>query len=303
MPIIKCAIIKTHGKGGTLMPEIVQLKQLIAIYNNKTLSKAANELHISQPALSRSMQKLEDELGVELFDHYTNKIELNKNGEIAVKHAKKILRDLEYMINEIHLTDQANKIINIACCTPAPLWDIEPLIKKIYPLIPTQIQVIDQDILLKELRNKKYQLIITPFEVHDPNLICIPYIEEDLMLSLPPNHPLTNKEVIHFKDLDGETMLLYSNIGFWRSIHETRTPHTRYLLQNERSTFNEILKASNFPYYTTNLTLKREGPIHNRVVIPIDEEEAHVTYFIVLLKENKKHYLELLNKIENYYDY
>ena len=89
MPIIKCAIIKTHGKGGTLMPEIVQLKQLIAIYNNKTLSKAANELHISQPALSRSMQKLEDELGVELFDHYTNKIELNKNGEIAVKHAKK----------------------------------------------------------------------------------------------------------------------------------------------------------------------------------------------------------------------
>ena len=96
------------------MPEIVQLKQLIAIYNNKTLSKAANELHISQPALSRSMQKLEDELGVELFDHYTNKIELNKNGEIAVKHAKKILRDLEYMINEIHFTDQANKIINIA---------------------------------------------------------------------------------------------------------------------------------------------------------------------------------------------
>ena len=206
------------------MPEIVQLKQLIAIYNNKTLSKAANELHISQPALSRSMQKLEDELGVELFDHYTNKIELNKNGEIAVKHAKKILRDLEYMINEIHLTDQANKIINIACCTPAPLWDIEPLIKKIYPLILTQI-------------------------------------------------------------------------------HETKTPHTRYLLQNERSTFNEILKASIFPCYTTNLTLKREGPIHNRVVIPIDEEEAHVTYFIVLLKENKKHYLELLNKIENYYDY
>ena len=47
------------------MPEIVQLKQLIAIYNNKTLSKAANELHISQPALSRSMQKLEDELGVD----------------------------------------------------------------------------------------------------------------------------------------------------------------------------------------------------------------------------------------------
>ena len=285
------------------MPEIIQLKQLIAIYNNKTLSKAANELHISQPALSRSMQKLEEELGVELFDHYTNKIELNKNGEIAIKHSKKILKDLDYMISEIQLNDQANKTINIACCTPAPLWDIEPLIKKIYPLILTQIQVIDQDLLLEELMNKKYQLVITPFEVQDPNVICIPYIEEDLMLSLPPTHPLANKKAIHFQDLDGETMLLYSNIGFWRRIHETKTPHTKYLLQNERYTFNEILKASNFPCYTTNLTLKREGTLNNRIIIPIDEKEAHVTYYVVLLKEYKKNYTDLLHEIEHYYDY
>ena len=73
------------------MIEINQLKQLVCIARNKTISKASKELLISQPALSRSMQRLEDDLDVELFEHYKNKVILNKNGELAVKHAKKIL--------------------------------------------------------------------------------------------------------------------------------------------------------------------------------------------------------------------
>ena len=59
------------------MIELNQLEQLIYIAENKTISKAAKELLISQPALSRSMQRLESDLGVELFDHYKNKIVLN----------------------------------------------------------------------------------------------------------------------------------------------------------------------------------------------------------------------------------
>ena len=77
------------------MIELNQLEQLICIAKNKTISKAAKELLISQPALSRSMQRLESDLGVELFDHYKNKIELNKNGELAVKHAQKIIKNIQ----------------------------------------------------------------------------------------------------------------------------------------------------------------------------------------------------------------
>lgn len=49
------------------MLELEQLQYLIAFYEHKTLSKAAEELHISQPVLTRSMQKLEEELHVDLF--------------------------------------------------------------------------------------------------------------------------------------------------------------------------------------------------------------------------------------------
>ena len=285
------------------MIEFNQLEQLICIAKNKTISKAAQELLISQPALSRSMQRLESDLGVELFDHYKNKIELNKNGELVVKHAQKIIKSIQTMVDDVQEFDRSFHTISIATCSPAPMWDIEPLIKELYPQINIQTAVINKKDLLTKLKEKEYHLVITPKYIDDSQCFCIPYIEENLLLSLPLNHPLASKKEIKFHDLDGQTMLLYSNIGFWHDLHMQKTPKTKYLLQEERLTFNEIVKASTLPSYTSNLSIKREGKMSDRVILPIDEDEAHVTYYVVMLKENKKKYKELIDKIDQYYDY
>lgn len=73
------------------MVELYQLVQLVAIADCGTISGAAEQLHLSQPALSRSMQKLEDVLQVTLFDRQKNKISLNKNGELAVEYARRVI--------------------------------------------------------------------------------------------------------------------------------------------------------------------------------------------------------------------
>ena len=93
MPVVKCGIIETHSeqKGVSHMFELYQLIQLIAIAECGTISRAAEQLHLSQPALSRSMQKLEDILQVTLFDRQKNKITLNKNGKLAVEQARRCL--------------------------------------------------------------------------------------------------------------------------------------------------------------------------------------------------------------------
>ncbi len=285
------------------MIEFNQLEQLICIAKNKTISKAAQELLISQPALSRSMQRLESDLGVELFDHYKNKIELNKNGELVVKHAQKIIKSIQTMVDDVQEFDRSFHTISIATCSPAPMWDIKPLIKELYPQINIQTAVINKKDLLTKLKEKEYQLVITPEYIDDSQYFCIPYVEEDLLLSLPLNHPLASKKEIKFHDLDGQTMLLYSNIGFWHDLHMQKTPKTKYLLQEERLTFNEIVKSSTLPSYTSNLSIKREGKMSDRVILPINEEEAHVTYYVVMLKKNKKKYKDLIDKIDHYYDY
>ena len=285
------------------MIEFNQLEQLICIAKNKTISKAAQELLISQPALSRSMQRLESDLGVELFDHYKNKIELNKNGELVVKHAQKIIKSIQTMVDDVQEFDRSFHTISIATCSPAPMWDIEPLIKELYPQINIQTAVINKKDLLTKLKEKEYHLVITPEYIDDSQYFCIPYVEEDLLLSLPLNYPLASKKEIKFHDLDDQTMLLYSNIGFWHDLHMQKTPKTKYLLQEERLTFNEIVKASTLPSYTSNLSIKREGKMSDRVILPINEEEAHVTYYVVMLKKNKKKYKDLIDKIDHYYDY
>lgn len=279
------------------MTELSQLRQLVCIAENGTISKAAEILNISQPALSRSMQKMEEELGVELFTHTGNRVTLNRNGKLAVRHARKILKAMSTMKEEIIALDQSSHVLSIATCTPSPLWTLEPLIKRIYPGMQVTSHVCNTEKLLSELDKKECQMIITAEPVNSSDTLSIPYTHEDLMLSLPLNHPLSSYSVIHFRDLDGETMLLYSDIGFWHDLHTKKTPHTRYLLQDERMIFNEIVKSSALPSYTTNLAIQKEGPATNRVIIPIDEPEAHVTYYLVLLKKNRTRYKELLEEI------
>lgn len=83
------------------MIEFNQLEHLVAIAKNKTISKAAEELLISQPGLTKSMQRLEEDLGLSLFNRKKNKIELNDNGLLAVEFAKKLLDGREEMIKEL----------------------------------------------------------------------------------------------------------------------------------------------------------------------------------------------------------
>lgn len=285
------------------MIEINQLEQLVCIAKNGSISKASKELLISQPALSRSMQRLENDFGVQLFDHYNNKIILNKNGELAVKHAKKIIKNVDQMIQSVQEFNQSFHSISIASCTPAPIWDIEVVIQNLYNDIPISSKVIDQHDLISALKEKQYEMVITPFEVNDKDLLCIPYLEEDLYLSVPLNHRLKDKEEVTFKELDGETMLLYSNIGFWHDMHERTMPNTNFLIQGDRLTFKEIVKASVLPSFTTNLSIKREGEVNNRIAIPFSDEEAHVTFYLVLMKKDENKYQDLIHTIENYYDY
>ncbi len=80
-------------------------------------------------------------------------------------------------------------------------------------------------------------------------------------------------------------------------------PSAKFLIQNERLTFNEIVKASTLPSFTTNLSMKKEGKMNNRVIIPFSNEDAHVTFYVVMLKKNRKLYLDLIEAVKNYYDF
>ena len=102
------------------MLELYQLIQLTAIAECGTLSGAAEQLHLSQPALSRSMQKLEDTLQVTLFDRQKNKIHLNRAGELAVAQARRVIQQADDMVEQVRAFDRSQRTVSIGSCAPAP---------------------------------------------------------------------------------------------------------------------------------------------------------------------------------------
>ena len=260
------------------MFELYQLEQLLAFAECGTLSGAAEHLHISQPALSRSMQRLEAELQVPLFDRQKNKIEFNENGRMAAEYARQVMERCQDMISRVQAFDRSQRTILIGSCAPAPLWEIHPLLSDLYPDRTISSEIRENRVLLQGLRDGVYQLIILPYPLEEPGIACVKYGEEHLFFSLPPAHPLSGSNALYMKDLNGETMLLRNRLGFWRDVTDQKMPDTRFLEQEDVA-FEELVKSSALPSFATDVALRREGNPANRVNIPILDDEANVTYY------------------------
>lgn len=154
---------------------------------------------------------------------------------------------MDDIVNQIQQFDHSQRTLSISSCAPAPLWKIEPSLK-------FSCKIEETDVLLQKLNNDVYQIIIIPYKISNKNLICSKYGEEHLYFSLPLSHPLVSKNRLYFKDLDGETMLLRSKLGYWHNIHYKTMPHTRFLVQDEHMLLMNLLNS--LSYFLFHLILQ-----------------------------------------------
>ena len=281
------------------MVELYLLEQLIAFSQQGTLSGAAEKMHISQPALSQSMKKLEESLGVSLFERTKNKITLNENGILAAQVGEKLLEQSKEMEERLRLFDRSRHTISLGSCAPAPLWDLTPLLTRLYPqmTISTEMKNSDEE-LLAGLNNGVYQLIVT----HSPPDIGLygqPFRTEKLFLSVPLAHPLASRKELTPADIDGQNLLLYTDIGFWHNFCRQKLPNAHFLMMSEWDAFGEVAGTGAFPSFITDAHMERDGVPQNRIVIPIIDEQAEATYYCVCGEESKDQYSPIFNALKS----
>ena len=270
------------------MPELNQLSELVAVADTGTLSRAAEIIHISQPALTRSIQKLEAEWNVTLFDRQKNKVTLNKTGELAVQYARRILGDVDRMTEAIQSFDRSQRTISIGSCAPAPIIELMGHLSSCFSEMSITSETVDSEQLLPGLEQNRYQVIISDRLVETPNILCKELCTEQLYLTVPPAHPLASKkDGIYASELAGETMLLYHNIGIWKSFHDNQMSQTEFIVQDRNDAFDALLRTSALPAFATNLTIAHWGHQKNRSVIPFLDPEAKITFYCCARKENK----------------
>lgn len=282
------------------MIEFYQLEQLEVIAKEGTLSKAAEVLLISQPALTRSVQRLEEDLGLQLFDRKKNKIILNDNGHLAIELIQEVLQKRDQMIKTLQSYDRSKFVITIGACAPAPIQGLKYIFKNIYPQMQvTSIINSKETILLDGLKNRQYSIIVLNHPIDDEKFTCVELFEENLYLSVPPAHPLALFNEISFDDLNGESVLLLSSIGFWNEICVKMIPQSHLLIQEDQTVFNELTKASALPNFKSNITLLTDNRDSNRVAIAIKDKEAHAKYFAIYHKDNQKLFNEVKDQFTN----
>lgn len=274
------------------MIEYYLLEQLIAFADNGTLSKAAQALHISQPALSRSMHKLEALVGVPLFTRSKSHIELNQYGVIAVNVTRQAVIANQRIIptvTEAYMNAHTIKIIGTSTIA------INRLINRCQGLFPSTTitsSLINAQQIQALLINQAYNLAATHQAIHDPQFVCQPFFKEKLMISIPKNHPLATKQSISFNDLDGVNILAHAGAGFWVALCQKQIPHPQLIVQDKMQTLAQLVHASTLPVFNSNQT-HYDDP--DRVNIPIRDKEATATYYLICLKNNYRRFHDILH--------
>ena len=283
--------------------ELSQLRYFQAVAECNNMSGAAEKLHISQPALSTAIKKLEEELGIPLFERSKNKICLNDTGRLALTYTEAILAKIDEMKNTFDKFICKNNILSLGFCDPGPMRFSVPLLQKANPdMNITSALLPDENNLEKLLLAHRYDAIISINKPQDENIITIPFAEEELMLSVPSGHPLTKRKSICLQNEQNLQLINYSGDGaFVRKIQpfiDRLTQNFGMKTYNDYFVFRQLLENNNLLCLTTKLVRNYRNDGTDRIIIPLEDEGLKATYYLSYLKSNRKYLSPLLAWVE-----
>lgn len=280
------------------MIEIYLLEQLEAFTKYGTLSLAAEHLNITQPSLSRSMKKLEDILGVTLFERQKNRIILNKTGELAAEHARRILEDEEEMIRHLRSYDRSLHTFVVGSCSPGPLMKFLPRATGFFSHLTVSSNVDAEKNLIKGLKNSEYSIIILPHPLESEEFYSQKYISEQLYLSINRMHPASSFQKISFAEMNGQNFIMYAHVGFWESIVREKMPDAVFFKQDTIDAVGELAKFSDLPSFSSDITLDTlSSRKNNRINIPFSDPESRATYYLICLKNEYNKWKHLFTSL------
>ena len=265
------------------MIETYLLRDLAEIDRTGSFTAAAKALFVSQPALSRAMRKLEDELGVPLFDRSSARTALSPLGRLAAEHARLALAAIDGMVAAVREADRARRVLRYGAIAPAPTWTLAPLLAQAMPGRQAEGVVFEtEDEILRELEAGRIEAAVLLRTPPGPAWRGRAFLRERLGVMLPPVHPLARRRTVSFADLAGETFVVFGSVGFWLPLCRRRIPRAGFLEQSTLAATRHIVANSDLPAFHTAEAASRVPAPDGRVVVPIRDKEATALYHFVV---------------------
>ena len=268
--------------------EIYLLEQLDAFARCKTLAAASEELHLTQPTLTRSMQKLESQLGVPLFERENKKIKLNENGQLAAEYAARILSMENEMQQHLMMLEKSKRTFSFGSVSPGPVKELVPQFPDLFPDKMIQYENANADQLIQGLKSGTYQMIALNFPIEEKGLFCKYVFSERIYYCFAPSaHPVAT-DGVYFRDINGRSILMPIGCGFWEQIIADNMPDSTVIMQDGNESLNLIAERSDLAAFSSDIAIKHNIVRPSRVMIPILDDAASADYYCVCKAENKE---------------
>lgn len=201
--------------------EMEQLRYFVKVAELENFTRAAEQVALTQSTLSRSIAKLEEEIGQPLFDRQSRKVVLNDAGRLLLDHARNILMMAEDAKAEICDDGQLGKIRVAAIPTIAPYF-LPKCLKSFRQHFPHAQVIVHEDTtenLLKRIADGEVDIVIAALPIVARHVEVVPLFEEELLLVTSNDHPLARKKAVSAADIEelpfvllGEAHCLSDNV-------------------------------------------------------------------------------------------
>ena len=278
---------------------IDKLKTFCTVIECDSFSKASGKLFCSQPAISKQIRSLENELGYPLFKREGKKISLNDNGKIVYKYSQKILKDISDMKYElIEQNDSSNLSISFGATNFIGVHVITPQInkfKELFPNIPLTFTLDFTPGILNILHHNKVSFAFISESnvlVNYPDIKTEFFKDDELVLVVPNNHKWVDKKSINLSDITSEHFLLSQPGSAVRNFIENQLATHGIYLKNKANLYNiEGIKQSLLNGHGISIVPKKSVSTELKYnllkEIPIENLKLTRKLFIAY-KENKK---------------
>ncbi len=291
----------------------VQIQHFLTIVKYMSITKAARELYITQPALSHSLSKIESELGLTLFRRDGNRIYLTHKGEELYEKFEKVNDAYSQLFEKAQsLEGEDEETITVGFSGSAPIFFamFTSGFLATYRGIPIKKVYADYQQLKQFLLAKQIDFAITYPPITDGKIGCRSFLKDELVLAVSNSHPLAAKETITAEDLEHyQFTLLRSSNPFRRLCDE--------LLRQKGITI-QLKGEYDYSEFVRLVDLNRNGSGFLTFTVPnsfpkwfgdgyvcrtiSDCKMYQITAVSWLLENNKnKKYNDLIDMIERHY--
>jgi DNA-binding transcriptional LysR family regulator len=188
-----------------------QLETFMVLARCGSFTRAAAELHLSQPAVSRHIQKLEQELGVTLLTRRRGRVELSQAGDRVRSYAEEVVGGHDRLVAD--LGEQPSRLAGdlriVASTTPGEFL-VPGLVSAFtasHPRVAPRIQIADSTEVLATLRSRKADVGFSGIKFQGRDLVHRQIATDEIVLAVPPDHAFASRTSVELSELAGQPFL------------------------------------------------------------------------------------------------